>query len=153
MSRFLFLLLMCCLLSACGQLVDADNWTSNRTLASGGGSLSLGRVVFSVPQGVLDEQVTLRITAEEVTVPGALGTAYRVHPNDLPGLHATVTWHYEIGDLPDGVYFVELAVARLGGDSWVPLSGRHVDPVAGIVRGETDSTGVFALFQLSDYGE
>lgn len=151
MLRFLIVLSLSLLLAGCdGELVSADTWPSNRTIGGEGGSLSLRELLVTIQQGVLDEAISFRVTEEEALIPGGLGVTYRVHPDDLTGLEVMMTWRIRIEDLPQGVYFVDLAVARAEGGEWVPLADTSPDPVAGQVSGVTDGTGVFTLIQLSE---
>lgn len=156
MARLISIMLLCLGLAGCGELVNSGNWPSNRTLGIAGGSLALDQIELTVPGNALGHSTTFKIIDidEEAPLEGALGPVYRIHPEGVQELDATVTWYITVDDLPGGVYFIDLAVARAedgaDGMEWVPLAAPFLDPIAGVVRGHTDRTGVFALIQNID---
>jgi hypothetical protein len=134
------------LFSCDGELVTADTWPSNRTIDREGGSLYLRELLVTIPRDAIsDGAITFRITEEEIWIPGALSAAYRVLPEGISDLKALLTWRIHIEDLPQGVYFVDLAVARAVDGEWVPLADTSPDPITGQVSGATTKTGIFAL--------
>lgn len=150
MQRSLPISILCLALFGCGELETSDSLTSNRTLGQRGGSLSLDDLTLTIPVDVLAEPVTFQMTLEEAPSPGPMGLVYRISPDDVPALDAIMTWRIGVDDMPDGVYFVDLALARAEGDEWIPLEGRVVDPVSAVVRGRTHLTGLFTLIQMVD---
>lgn len=151
MTRPITILVLSLVLAGCGgELVSSGNWPSNRTLGEAGGTVSLDNVEMTVPANVLDRSTTFRIIdlEEEAPLEGALGPVYRIYPDDVPNFDARLTWHITIDDLPDGVFFVELAVACADGGEWIPLAAPFLDPVAGVVGGRIDRTGTFTLVQV-----
>jgi hypothetical protein len=139
------------LVASCGELVHPDTYQGNRTIGPGGGVIDLDRLRVGIPADILGRDLTFRL--EEVDgaeLPGgALGPAYRLLPAELPGslmiAGLRVTYRFDLEEVPPGIYYVELAVARLEGDEWRPLDALSWDPLAGEITGYSPGSGVFSL--------
>lgn len=143
------------LLAACGELVHPDTYQGNRTIGPGGGVIDLDRLRVGVSRDILSRDLTFRLEeVDDGDLPaGPLGPAYRLLPAEIPGSLAVaglrVTYRIGLDELPAEVYFVELSVARLVGDDWVPLDAPSWDPLAGEVTGYSPATGVFSVVHLA----
>lgn len=145
------LLIALLLAMSCGELVHPDTYRGNRTIGSGGGVLDVDRLRVGIPADVLERDLTFRLEAVDIAgLPaGALGPAYRLLPEELPGslmiAGLRITYRFDLEELPSEVYYVELAVARLEGNEWRPLDALSWDPLAGEVTGYSPGSGVFSL--------
>lgn len=149
-TTLLILVLVALSQASCGDLVDLDSWPSNRTFTEGGGGMvQLDRLTLTIGRDGVPSGTHVRIVqADDSKVPvGALAESYEILLEGAPRFaDAYVAFAFDLEELPEGVYYVHLVLAKAEGGTWVPLSSLQ-DPISGLVKAPVSEPGVYGLIQ------
>lgn len=136
--------------ASCGDLVDLDSWPSNRTFTEGGGGIvQLDRFTLTIGREGVPYGTHVRIVeADDSKVPaGALAESYEILMDGAPEFSdAYVTYSFDLEELPEGIYYVHLILAKAEGGKWVPLPSLQ-DPISGLMKAPLSAPGVYGLIQ------
>lgn len=149
----LVVLLGALVLSACSELVDAESWTSNRTFETWGGTVALDRLSVDVlgegevlGAGVPSGTHIRIVEADSKEVPsGALAESYSILLSGAKRLgSAQAVYQLDMEELPEGVYFVDVVLARVEAGEWEPIPSM-VDPIAGQIEATIHDAGTYSV--------
>jgi hypothetical protein len=116
-----------------------------------GGSLGIGAVSVTIPQGALDQEIVLSISPITPPPVGAVGLAYDLGPTGTQfNVPIEIAFSYANG--VGGPSPSNLAVATLAGNTWQALSAPSTDPQAFTVGGKTTHLSPYALVLQTSIG-